>query len=250
MSDLILTEFVFNAMPVRVVQADGEPWFVAADVCAVLGLGNVSMALERLDDDEKGVSSIDTLGGAQQMAVINESGLYSLVLGSRKPDAKPFKKWVTAEVLPSIRKTGAYSVTQEAIPQTYAQALLEAGRLALQVEQQEAALALAAPKVEFMDNYVQASTGSLGFRQVCKLLKVKEPAFREFLLAEKIMYYLGGTLTAYQNHLDAGRFEVKTGVANSEHAYSSTKFSAKGVTWVAGEWAKHQARLALAEVAV
>ena len=123
MSDLILTEFVFNAMPVRVVQADGEPWFVAADVCAVLGLGNVSMALERLDDDEKGVSSIDTLGGAQQMAVINESGLYSLVLGSRKPEAKPFKKWVTAEVLPSIRKTGAYSVTQEAIPQTYAQAL-------------------------------------------------------------------------------------------------------------------------------
>lgn len=118
------------------------------------------------------------------------------------------------------------------------------------MEQQEAALALAAPKVEFMDNYVQASTGSLGFRQVCKLLKVKEPAFREFLLAEKIMYYLGGTLTAHQNHLDAGRFEVKTGVANSEHAYSSTKFSAKGVTWVAGEWAKHQARLALAEVAV
>ena len=250
MSDLILTEFVFNAMPVRVVQADGEPWFVATDVCAVLGLGNVSMALERLDDDEKGVSSIDTLGGAQKMAVINESGLYSLVLGSRKPEAKPFKKWVTAEVLPSIRKTGAYSVTQEAIPQTYAQALLEAGRLALQVEQQEAALALAAPKVEFVDNYVQASTGSLGFRQVCKLLKAKEPAFREFLLAEKIMYYLGGTLTAHQNHLDAGRFEVKTGVANSEHAYSSTKFSAKGVTWVAGEWAKHQARLALAEVAV
>lgn len=126
-------------------------------------------------------------------------------------------------------------------------------KLAMESEQArieaEKQLALAAPKVEFVDNYVQASTGSLGFRQVCKLLKAKEPAFREFLLAEKIMYYLGGTLTAHQNHLEAGRFEVKTGVANSEHAYSSTKFSAKGVTWVAGEWAKHQARLALAEVA-
>lgn len=131
---------------------------------------------------------------------------------------------------------------------------MEILKLAMESEQArieaEKKLALAAPKVEFVDNYVQASTGSLGFRQVCKLLKVKEPAFREFLLAEKIMYYLGGTLTAHQNHLDAGRFEVKTGVANSEHAYSSTKFSAKGVTWVAGEWAKHQARLALAEVAV
>ena len=249
MSDLILTEFVFNAMPVRVVQADGEPWFAAADVAAVLGYRDAYDMARNLDDDEKGTQIVRTPGGEQEMTVINESGLYSSILRSRKPEAKPFKKWVTAEVLPSIRKTGAYSVTQEAIPQTYAQALLEAGRLALQVEQQEAALALAAPKVEFVDNYVQASTGSLGFRQVCKLLKAKEPAFREFLLAEKIMYYLGGTLTAHQNHLDAGRFEVKTGVANSEHAYSSTKFSAKGVTWVAGEWAKHHARLALAEVA-
>lgn len=123
MNALSITEFVFNAMPVRVVQVDGGPWFVAADVCAVLGIGNTAMALERLDDDEKGISSIDTLGGAQQMAVINESGLYSLVLGSRKPEAKPFKKWVTAEVLPSIRKTGVYALGQSAIPQTYAQAL-------------------------------------------------------------------------------------------------------------------------------
>ena len=246
MSDLILTEFVFNAMPVRVVQVSGEPWFVAADVLAVLDLDR--KALERLDDDEKGVSSIHTLGGEQQMSIINESGLYSLVLGSRKPEAKPFKKWVTAEVLPSIRKTGVYALGQSAIPQTYAQALRAHADAVEAKELAQKALALAAPKVEFVDSYVQASTGSLGFRQVCKLLKAKEPAFREFLLAEKIMYYLGGTLTAHQNHLDAGRFEVKTGVANSEHAYSSTKFSAKGVTWVAGEWAKHQARLALAEV--
>ena len=68
------------------------------------------VALSRLDDDEKGVSSIDTLGGVQTMATVNESGLYSLIMGSRKPEAKRFKKWVTAEVLPSIRKTGSYGV--------------------------------------------------------------------------------------------------------------------------------------------
>lgn len=93
---------------VRAVLRDGEPWFVAADVCAALTIGNSRDAVDRLDDDEKGVGSIDTLGGAQQVTIVNESGLYSLTLGSRKPEAKPFKKWVTSEVLPAIRKTGGY----------------------------------------------------------------------------------------------------------------------------------------------
>ncbi|MFW9594008.1 MAG: Bro-N domain-containing protein, partial [Macromonas sp.] len=88
---------------------DGEPWFVAADVCAALEIGNVSMAANRLDADEKDISTVDTLGGAQELVVINESGLYSLILTSRKPEAKKFKKWVTSEVLPSIRKTGSYT---------------------------------------------------------------------------------------------------------------------------------------------
>lgn len=104
---------VFNfkeSIQLRVVIIDNEPWFVAADVCAALSIGNTSMALERLDDDEKGISSIDTLGGKQESNIINESGLYSLILGSRKPEAKPFKKWVTSEVLPTIRKTGKYEM--------------------------------------------------------------------------------------------------------------------------------------------
>lgn len=102
------TIFTFTSKTLRVVMRDGEPWFVAADVCAALTIGNSRMATDRLDDDEKGVSSIDTPSGEQQMTVINESGLYSLILGSRKPEAKKFKKWVTSEVLPAIRKTGAY----------------------------------------------------------------------------------------------------------------------------------------------
>ena len=93
---------------VRTLNLNGEPWFVAADVCKALELGNPSMTVERLDDDEKGISTIDTLGGKQRMAIINEPGLYSLVITSRKPEAKAFKRWITHEVIPAIRKHGAY----------------------------------------------------------------------------------------------------------------------------------------------
>lgn len=101
-------EFSFDGAAVRVVLVGGEPWWVAADVCSALAIANSRDALGRLDDDEKGVVTADTLGGVQQLNLINESGLYSLIFKSRKAEAKRFKKWVTAEVLPSIRKHGAY----------------------------------------------------------------------------------------------------------------------------------------------
>lgn len=129
-----------------------------------------------------------------------------------------------------------------AIPQTYAAALLEAGRLALELEQSQQQLALAAPKVEFVDRYVTA-TGNLGFRQVAKLLNANERQLKDFLFEHKIMYRLAGDLTPYQNHIDAGRFEVKTGVADhgdSSHAFTQAKFTPKGVEWLAGELAKAQ----------
>lgn len=97
---------------VRVVECNGEPWFVASDVCRALSIINSRDAIARLDDDEKGVVSTDTPGGMQNMTVTNEPGLYTLVLGSRKPEAKAFKRWITHEVIPSIRKTGSYSVSQ------------------------------------------------------------------------------------------------------------------------------------------
>jgi prophage antirepressor-like protein len=104
-----IVAFDFESHDVRVVIGqDGEPKFVAADLLSTLNLDR--KALERLDEDEKGVSSIHTPGGQQEMTVVNESGLFNLVLGSRKPEAKRFKRWVTHEVLPSIRKTGSYAV--------------------------------------------------------------------------------------------------------------------------------------------
>ena len=102
-----LQQFEYGGNAMRAVQGEGgEPWFVAADVLAALTLDR--KALERLDDDEKGVNSIHTPGGEQEVTVVNESGLYSLILGSRKPEAKAFKRWVTHEVLPAIRRSGSY----------------------------------------------------------------------------------------------------------------------------------------------
>lgn len=107
------------------------------------------------------------------------------------------------------------------------------------------ALALAAPKAEFVDRFVAAETGAMGFRQVCKLLRANEERFRAFLLDNKVMYHLGGRLTPLAQHMDAGRFVVKAGHAqHSDHAFTQAKFTSKGVTWIAGLWGQHQARLA------
>lgn len=93
----------------RVIDRNGEPWFVLSDVCSKLGISQPASAARGLDDDEKGVLTMHTPGGPQKKRIVNESGLYSLILTSRKPEAKRFKKWITSEVLPSIRKTGRYS---------------------------------------------------------------------------------------------------------------------------------------------
>ena len=94
---------------VRVIMHNGEPWFVAKDVCDCLELTNTAQTISYLDDDEKGVTTNYTPGGKQEMSIISEAGLYSLILRSRKPEAKAFKRWVTHDILPSIRKTGSYS---------------------------------------------------------------------------------------------------------------------------------------------
>ena len=100
--------FEYEGYRFRTILIEGEAWFVAKDVCAVLGLSNSRETLSRLDDDEKGVSIADTLGGRQSVQIVNEFGLYSLIIRSRKPEAHAFKRWFTHEVLPAIRRYGAY----------------------------------------------------------------------------------------------------------------------------------------------
>ncbi|CAJ1315959.1 ORF6C domain-containing protein [Paenibacillus nuruki] len=106
-----LQVFQFNQNQVRIVLKDGQPWWIAKDICEILEISNSRDALKRLDDDEKGVVLTDTLGGSQPMQAVNEPGLYTLVLGSRKQEAKAFRKWITSQVLPAIRQTGSYHST-------------------------------------------------------------------------------------------------------------------------------------------
>lgn len=152
---------------IRVLDKDGEPWFVAADVCRALEHSNVSMALERLEDDEKAKFNLGLRGG--DTGCINEPGLYALVLGSRKPEAKAFKRWITHEVIPSIRKTGGYIAGQECMSdaELMAKALLVARR---QIEERDRKLTEAAPKVLFADA-VSASKTSILVGDMAKLLK-------------------------------------------------------------------------------
>lgn len=109
MNDILV--FHYKSSEVRTVELNGEPWFALKDVCAVLGISNHKMTAQRLDADEVSLTDLtDSMGRQQETTVINESGLYNVILRSDKPEAKPFRKWVTSEVLPSIRKTGSYTV--------------------------------------------------------------------------------------------------------------------------------------------
>ncbi|ENA1772549.1 phage antirepressor KilAC domain-containing protein [Yersinia ruckeri] len=130
---------------------------------------------------------------------------------------------------------------QNQIPQTLPEALRLAADLAEEKQKLLSELAIAAPKAEFVDRYVNA-TGSMVFRQVCKLLQAKETDFRLFLIENKIMYRLTNGLIPYQHHIDLGRFEVKTGTSTvSNHTFTQARFTPKGVKWIGGLWAEHLA---------
>lgn len=159
---------------VRTMMISGSPWFVAKDVCECLGITKHRDAVSRLDGDERGSVEVDTLGGTQQMAAVNEYGLYSLVLSSRKPSAKAFKRWITHEVIPAIRKHGAYMTGE-----TLEQALTSPDfliRLATELKTEQEARKMAEaqieadkPKVLFADS-VAASHGSILVGELAKLL--------------------------------------------------------------------------------
>mgnify|MGYP007071570582 CR=1 FL=1 len=127
------------------------------------------------------------------------------------------------------------------VPTTLSGALRLAAEQAEEIERQTQFIEQQRPAVEFVGKYVKAD-GNKGFREVCKLLKANEPRFKQFLIDEKIMYKLGGHLTPMAQHMDAGRFEVKTGVSGGGHAFNQAKFTPKGVEWIAGEWAKFNVR--------
>lgn len=181
-----LSIFRFDGADVRTVVIDGEPWFVLSDLCALLGVGNARDVAARLAPDQKGVGQIDTLGGRQNMTIVNESGMYEVVIRSDKPEAVRVRRWITNDVLPAIRRTGTYS-TAPALPQSYADALRE---LASAVEQREvlaAKVAVDAPKVAYVDEFV-APDDVILFKVAAAQLGLSEPEFRDRLVAAKWCY--------------------------------------------------------------
>ena len=188
-----LSVFDFEGSTVRVITDEsGEPWFVASDLAKILGYRMASDMTRRLDDDEKGTRSVRTPSGVQQMTIITEAGLYVAILGSKVEGAQRFKRWVTHEVLPAIRKTGMYATPDTVdrildnpdvmigILQRYKEAKEENTRQAAQLEAQK-------PKVEAYDDFMD-STGLLLVRDTVKLLskngvKVKEKELRQMMVA-------------------------------------------------------------------
>lgn len=160
---------------VRTVTLNGAPCFVAADICRALDIANSRDAVKRLDDDERGVVSTDTLGGVQEMTVVTESGLYSLVLGSRKPEAKQFKRWITHEVIPTIRKTGGYVNNDELFVRTYLPNADDTTKALFRstletIRKQNAKLEEYKPKAIFADA-VSASKSSILVGELAKILQ-------------------------------------------------------------------------------
>lgn len=207
--------FKYENNDVRTVELNGEPWFALKDVCAVLGISNHKMTAQRLDADEVILTDLtDSMGRQQETTVINESGLYNVILRSDKPEAKPFRKWVTSEVLPSIRKNGGYIAGQEQLTpsELMAKALLVANKTLAEREARISELtvqnAIMQPKAEYFDELVDRNLLT-SFRDTAKQLGVEEKKFISFLMEKKYIYRdKKAKLMPYADK-NNGLFEVK-----------------------------------------
>lgn len=217
---------------VRTVEVDGEPWFVGKNVAEILGYSNPRDALIRhVDEEDKGVTKCDTLGGIQQMTIINESGLYSLILGSKLPSAKRFKHWVTSEVLPAIRQNGVYMTDDKAYdithnPGSLADLLLQAGE---QLKQKEIIIQEMKPKALFADAVTTSHTSIL-VGDLAKIIKqngyeIGQKRLFEWLRQNGYLIKSGSSKNMpTQKSMDLHLFEVKEStVQNPDGSVRVTK---------------------------
>ena len=220
---------------VRTMNVSGEPWFVLKDVCDVLGLSTPARVAERLDSDEVSQAHlIDSMGRSQEMTIISESGLYNVILRSDKPEAKPFRKWVTAVVLPSIRKNGGYIAGQEELsPQELmAKALLVAQKTLTdrdaRIKELTAQNQIMQPKAEYFDELV-ARNLLTNFRETAKKLGIKEKDFIGWLLDHKYVYRDQKNKLMPYAAKNNGLFEVKEGKGrHNDWAGTQTLITPKG----------------------
>lgn len=251
-----IVPFTYEGTSVRTVATeDGTPWFVAKDVCNILGLSNPRTSLALLDEDEKGVHSMDTLGGKQELTTVNEAGLYALILKSRKPEARKFKRWVTHEVLPSIRKRGGYltpEATEKALTDPdfiiqLATSLKEerAKRAALEAENEANK-----PKVLFADSVATSHTSIL-VGEFAKILKgngveIGQQRLFKWLRDNKYLIKRQGSdwNMPTQHSMELGLFEIKETTVNHSdghiHINKTPKVTGKGQIYFANKFLNKQ----------
>lgn len=221
---------------VRSILLDGEPWFVASDVCRALDIRNSRDAFSRLEDDEKGVGLTDTPGGKQKVTIVNEPGLYSLIMGSRKPEARAFKHWITHEVIPSIRKHGAY-MTDSLMDQVMqnpqmiykmAEKLLTEHNRAERLNKE---LQATKPKAAYFDAFVHPGDCT-NIRNTASELGIPQKEFVTWLLKKRVLYRdFNGQLLPYSTYLRRGCFIVRDFVQNG-HQGVQTLFTPRGKDFV------------------
>ena len=214
--------FNYKESAIRTVEIKGEPWFVLKDVCSVLGLASPHKVAERLDGDERNQIPVeDSAGRQQETTVVNESGLYNVILRSDKPEAKPFRKWVTSEVLPDIRKHGAYITPSklgellrrpESVMEMLA-ALSDEQRKNAELAEQNKALIQRNEEMQPKEQYFDALNdvnSLMNFTDTAKALKISRKKMLDVLVKEKYLYRQGshGKLIPYEKN-NHGYFEVK-----------------------------------------
>lgn len=234
-TNYVTKEFLFNDQQVRTVVRDGEPWFVGKDVADILGYSDTAQAVrKRIDDEDKGVVEMTTPGGKQNMVVINESGLYSLILSSKLPTAKAFKRWVTSEVLPTIRKHGAYMDTNIIEKSLADPDFLIQLATTLKEEKQrrmeaEAKIAADEHKVDFYDA-VGNTSATLTVERFAKLvtekLGINTGRNRMFQWLRKNGFLQANNMP-YQRYINNGWFKTYE-VIKAGHAFTVPSITGKG----------------------
>jgi anti-repressor protein len=251
-SDLMpLQAFAFEGHDVRVITIDSEPWWVAADVCAVLGIERVAQAVGRLDpEDACQTGVLDARNVLQSMWMINESGLYDLIIRSDKPAARPFRRWVTSEVLPTIRREGRYQVAPTdplELLKTAVREIEEARGAATKAleraDHAEERLAEREPLAESYEKYLDAR-GLMSVGTAARILGTGQNRLFTFLRTHRVLISHGDRYNLpYQNHMDLGRFDVKAGTRpdrdGNEVVTWTTMLTAKGFEYVSQLIGKH-----------
>lgn len=244
-----ITPYVFDGRNIRLIDKDGETWFVATDVAGELGYTTAKDMTRLLDEDEKGRHTVPTLGGDQELTLVSEPGLYRAIIQRRankhmddrlQKRLARFQRWVFHDVLPSIRKTGSYSVTEAApqfdVPRSLSAALRLAADQAETIEKQSALITVMQPKAEFHDTVADAINAQ-EVNRVAKLFGTGQNRFFKWLRDEGILM---SNNVPYQQHVDAEHFRVVERSYKDKlgecHTYTRTLVTGKGLAYLQKRW--------------